>query len=62
MDMFGYNPDANRSVELHAGCTDPAIRDLSLPLADRVRTATAPATRPPTPPMPATSSAPWRGR
>lgn len=36
MDMIGYNSDANRIFELHAGFTDPAIRDLSLPLADRV--------------------------
>ncbi len=39
MDMIGYNSDANRIFELHAGYTDPAIRDLSVPLADRVATA-----------------------
>ena len=41
MDMIGYNSDANRLFELHAGYTDPAIRDLSLPLADRVAAAAA---------------------
>ena len=41
MDMIGYNSDANRIFELHAGYTDPAIRDLSVPLADRVATAAA---------------------
>jgi hypothetical protein len=41
MDMIGYNSDANRIFELHAGYTDPAIRDLSLPLATRVATAAA---------------------
>jgi hypothetical protein len=41
MDMIGYNSDANRIFELHAGYTDPAIRDLSLPLANRVATAAA---------------------
>ncbi|MES2916649.1 MAG: M20/M25/M40 family metallo-hydrolase [Pseudomonadota bacterium] len=40
-DMMGYNSDANRIFELHAGYTDPAIRDLSVPLADRVATAAA---------------------
>jgi hypothetical protein len=41
MDMIGYNSDANRIFELHAGYTDPAIRDLSMPLATRVATAAA---------------------
>ena len=41
MDMIGYNSDANRIFELHAGYTDPAIRDLSVPLADRVALAAA---------------------
>ncbi|KAF0116632.1 MAG: hypothetical protein FD150_334 [Rhodobacteraceae bacterium] len=40
-DMIGYNSDANRIFELHAGYTDPAIRDLSVPLANRVATAAA---------------------
>lgn len=40
-DMMGYNSDANRIFELHAGYTDPAIRDLSVPLATRVATAAA---------------------
>ncbi|MFN4193408.1 MAG: M28 family metallopeptidase [Tabrizicola sp.] len=41
MDMIGYNSDANRIFELHAGYSDPAIRDLSVPLADRVALAAA---------------------
>ena len=41
MDMIGYNSDSNRIFEIHAGYTDPAIRDLSLPLADRVAQAAA---------------------
>lgn len=41
MDMIGYNSDANRIFELHAGYTDPAIRDLSVPLATRVANAAA---------------------
>ena len=41
MDMIGYNSDLKRLFEVHAGYTDPAIRDLSLPLADRVADAAA---------------------
>ena len=41
MDMIGYNSDQFRLFEVHAGYTDPAIRDLSLPLADRVAAAAA---------------------
>lgn len=33
VDMIGFNSDSLRSWEVHAGFTDPAIRDLSLPLA-----------------------------
>lgn len=40
-DMIGYNSDANRIFEVHAGYTDPAIRDLSVPLADRIANAAA---------------------
>lgn len=40
-DMMGYNSDGNRIFELHAGYTDPAIRDLSVPLATRVAAAAA---------------------
>jgi hypothetical protein len=36
MDMIGYNSDANRLWEVHAGYTDPAIRDASVPLAQSV--------------------------
>ncbi len=36
MDMIGYNSDAHRLWEVHAGYTDPAIRDASLPLAQAV--------------------------
>lgn len=41
MDMIGYNSDANQLFEVHAGYTDPAVRDLSLPFADRVAQAAA---------------------
>jgi hypothetical protein len=37
-DMIGYNSDANWIFEIHAGCTDPALRDLNLPLARSVQT------------------------
>lgn len=40
-DMIGFNSDANRIFEIHAGYTDPAIRDLSIPLADRLAAAAA---------------------
>ncbi len=40
-DMIGFNSDANRLFEVHAGYTDPAIRDLSLPLADKLANAAA---------------------
>jgi len=33
VDMIGFNSDSLRSWEVHAGFTDPAVRDLSLPLA-----------------------------
>ena len=36
MDMVGYNSDTSPIFELHAGYTDPAIRDLSVPLATQV--------------------------
>jgi len=32
-DMIGYNSDEQRSWEVHAGHTNPRVRDLSLPLA-----------------------------
>lgn len=38
-DMIGYNADRHRIFELHAGYTDPAIRDLSTPLAAAVAAA-----------------------
>lgn len=41
MDMIGYNSDLNQFFEIHAGYTDPAIRDLSLLLADLVAQAAA---------------------
>lgn len=41
MEMIGYNSDANRIFKLHAGYADPAVRDLGLPLADRVALAAA---------------------
>jgi Zn-dependent M28 family amino/carboxypeptidase len=39
MDMIGFNNDANRLFEIHAGYTDPAVRDLSDPIAQRVAAA-----------------------
>lgn len=36
MDMIGYNSDANRIFEIHAGYTDAAVRDASLPIADAI--------------------------
>jgi hypothetical protein len=35
-DMIGYNSDAQRIFEVHAGFTDPAVRDLSVPIADKI--------------------------
>lgn len=35
-DMLGYNSDAKLIFEIHAGFSDPAIRDLSLPIALKV--------------------------
>jgi hypothetical protein len=36
-DMIGFNSDANGIFEIHAGYSDPAVRDLSLPVAERIR-------------------------
>ena len=35
-DMIGYNSDAARLFEVHAGYTDSAVRDISQPLADTI--------------------------
>lgn len=35
-DMIGYNSDANRIFEVHAGFTDPAVRDASVPIANGI--------------------------
>lgn len=35
-DMSGYNSDADRRFEVHAGATDPAVRDASVPIAERI--------------------------
>lgn len=35
-DMIGYNSDANRIFEIHAGYTDAAVRDASVPIATAV--------------------------
>jgi hypothetical protein len=35
-DMIGYNSDAERIFEVHAGYTDSAVRDLSVPIADAI--------------------------
>lgn len=36
MDMIGYNSDSHRIFEIHAGYTNPAIRDISLPIANQI--------------------------
>ena len=36
MDMIGFNDEAQRIFEVHAGYTDPAVRDLSEPIASEV--------------------------
>lgn len=35
-DMIGYNSDANRIFEIHAGYTDGAVRDASVPIANTI--------------------------
>ena len=40
-DMIAFNSDALRTWEVHAGFTDPAVRDLSAPLAQVVARAAA---------------------
>jgi len=40
-DMIGFDSDSSRVFELHAGYPDPAVRDLSVPLADEVAAAAA---------------------
>jgi hypothetical protein len=40
-DMIGYNSDEQRTWEVHAGHTNPAVRDLSVPLAKLVADAAA---------------------
>jgi Zn-dependent M28 family amino/carboxypeptidase len=40
-DMIGYNSDAQRTWEVHAGHTNPRVRDLSVPLARIVADAAA---------------------
>ncbi len=35
-DMIGYNSDAQRLFEVHAGYTNAAVRDISVPLADTI--------------------------
>jgi hypothetical protein len=36
LDMIGYNSDAARIFEIHAGYTDPSIRDMNVPIADAI--------------------------
>lgn len=36
MDMISYNSDAAQIFEIHAGYSDPAIRDLNLPIAKAI--------------------------
>lgn len=38
MDMIGFNRDAHRLFEVHAGSVNAAVRDASEPIADRVAT------------------------
>jgi hypothetical protein len=38
-DMIGFNSDSRRTFEIHAGFTDPDVRDLSVPLAQLVAAA-----------------------
>ncbi|MEY2516547.1 MAG: hypothetical protein QOJ89_3905 [bacterium] len=40
-DMIGFNSDSRRTWEIHAGFSDPAVRDLSVPLAQLVAGAAA---------------------
>lgn len=35
-DMSGFNSDADRRFEVHAGATDPSVRDASVPIAERI--------------------------
>jgi hypothetical protein len=35
-DMIGYDSDIARIFEIHAGYTDPAVRDASVPIADLI--------------------------
>jgi Zn-dependent M28 family amino/carboxypeptidase len=35
-DMIGYNSDPNRIFEIHAGSTDAAVRDASVPVANTI--------------------------
>jgi Zn-dependent M28 family amino/carboxypeptidase len=37
-DMIGYNKDPQRLFEIHAGYTDHAVRDLSVPIATTIAT------------------------
>lgn len=41
MDMIGHNSDEHRIFEIHVGHADPAVRDLSLPLAAPIAAAAA---------------------
>jgi Zn-dependent M28 family amino/carboxypeptidase len=40
-DMIAFNSDGVRTFEVHAGFSDPAVRDLSVPLAEVVARAAA---------------------
>ena len=35
-DMSGFNSDADRRFEVHAGATNPTVRDASVPIAERI--------------------------
>ncbi len=40
-DMTGYNSDVQKIFEIHAGYTDAAVRDLSVPIANKVASVAA---------------------
>jgi hypothetical protein len=37
IDMMGYNNDKHKTFEIHAGYSDPNIRDLCLPIAELIK-------------------------
>ena len=37
LDMMGYNNDQERAFEIHAGCPNPKVRDLCVPVANFIK-------------------------